>query len=208
MFRHETQEDFLATLSAAHLYAKTVTLGPTHWPRTNQVMLRNRRIGCSMSGIAQFVSDPLRGLEALRRWSDAGYNHLKACDEQISERFAVPKSIKLTSIKPSGTVSLLAGATAGLHYPEAAYYIRRVRLSVDAVELWEPLRECGYAWKRNGEREKRRKKERERERERERVNHAMCAVLCCVWSYMLIQVPWYYSPSPASPTPGTWWSLT
>lgn len=38
------------------LYAKTVTLGKTHWPETNRVMLRNRRIGCSMSGIAQFIA--------------------------------------------------------------------------------------------------------------------------------------------------------
>lgn len=40
----------------AYLYAKTVTLGRTHWPATNRVMLRNRRIGCSLSGVAQFVA--------------------------------------------------------------------------------------------------------------------------------------------------------
>lgn len=27
--------------------------GPTHWPKTNAVMLRNRRVGTSMSGLAQ-----------------------------------------------------------------------------------------------------------------------------------------------------------
>jgi ribonucleoside-triphosphate reductase (thioredoxin) len=51
--KHESVEDFLETLKYAFLYAKTVTLGPTHWPKTNAVMLRNRRIGCSMSGLAQ-----------------------------------------------------------------------------------------------------------------------------------------------------------
>lgn len=51
--KHDSLEDFLETLQMAFLYAKTVTLGPSHWPRTNTVMLRNRRIGCSMSGLAQ-----------------------------------------------------------------------------------------------------------------------------------------------------------
>lgn len=45
-----------AGLQFAYLYAKTVTLGRTHWPATNRVMLRNRRIGCSLSGVAQFVA--------------------------------------------------------------------------------------------------------------------------------------------------------
>ena len=39
-----------------HLYAKTVTLGRTHWSETNRVMLRNRRIGCSVSGVIQFIT--------------------------------------------------------------------------------------------------------------------------------------------------------
>jgi ribonucleoside-triphosphate reductase (thioredoxin) len=53
---HEDIADFLETLKYAFLYAKTVTLGTTHWPESNAVMLRNRRIGTSMSGIAQFIS--------------------------------------------------------------------------------------------------------------------------------------------------------
>ena len=48
---HESIDDYLETLRYAFLYAKTVTLGSTHWPQTNRVMLRNRRIGCSMSGV-------------------------------------------------------------------------------------------------------------------------------------------------------------
>ena len=53
----------------------------------------------------------------------------------------VPSSIKTTSVKPSGTVSLLAGATPGVHYPESRFYIRRMRLS-NQSELLEPLQEC------------------------------------------------------------------
>ncbi|RHY38836.1 hypothetical protein DYB30_005158, partial [Aphanomyces astaci] len=110
----------------AYLYAKTVTLGQTHWPITNRVMLRNRRIGCSMSGIAQFITQ--RGLHELKDWCMQGYDAIQAYDKTYSDFLAIPRSIKTTSIKPSGTVSLLAGATPGMHYPESRFYIRRVRL--------------------------------------------------------------------------------
>ena len=64
---HENLDDYIKTLKYAYLYAKTVTLGKTHWPETNRVMLRNRRIGCSVSGIAQFISKP-GGIGRLRCW--------------------------------------------------------------------------------------------------------------------------------------------
>ena len=50
---------------------------------------------------------------------------------------SIPKSIKTTSVKPSGTVSLLAGHS-GLHYPESRFYTRRIRVSKHS-ELLEPM---------------------------------------------------------------------
>jgi ribonucleoside-triphosphate reductase len=67
---HDSLDDFKRTLKFAFLYAKTVTLGQTHWPEVNRVTLRNRRIGCSMSGIAQFIAK--HGIEELRVWCDEG----------------------------------------------------------------------------------------------------------------------------------------
>ena len=138
---HETLEDYISTLRVAFLYAKTVTLGTTHWPETNEIMLRNRRIGTSMSGIAQFISK--HGMEVLREWCEEGYDAIQRFDNEFSDFFCIPKSIKTTSIKPSGTVSLLAGATPGIHYPISRYYIRRVRLSKNS-ELVVPLKQAGY----------------------------------------------------------------
>jgi len=138
---HESIEDYLITLKYAYLYAKTVTLGETHWPDTNRVMLRNRRIGCSMSGVAQFIT--YKGLDTLKEWCTKGYSALERYDEVYSDWLAIPKSIKKTSIKPSGTVSLLAGATPGCHYPESEWYIRRMRLSIHS-DLLEPFRKAGY----------------------------------------------------------------
>jgi len=138
---HESLEDYKRTLKYAYLYAKTVTLGKTHWSETNRVMLRNRRIGCSVSGVAQFVTK--HGLEELKNWLEDGYDTIQEWDKQYSDWLAVPKSIKTTSVKPSGTVSLLVGATPGMHYPESRFYIRRMRLSKHS-ELIEPLKKAGY----------------------------------------------------------------
>ena len=138
---HDSFEDYARTLKYAYLYAKTVTLGGTHWADTNRVMLRNRRIGCSVSGVAQFITKS--GLGELKDWLEDGYDVIKRWDTKYSDWFAVPRSIKTTSVKPSGTVSLLAGATPGLHYPESRFYIRRVRLSKHS-ELIEPMKKAGY----------------------------------------------------------------
>ena len=138
---HDSLDDYKRTLKYAYLYAKTVTLGNTHWPDTNRVMLRNRRIGCSVSGVAQFITE--HGMEELRNWLESGYDTIQSWDCMYSDWFAVPKSIKTTSVKPSGTVSLLVGATPGMHYPESRFYIRRMRLSKHS-ELIEPLKKANY----------------------------------------------------------------
>ena len=138
---HDSLEDYQRTLKYAYLYAKTVTLGKTHWSDTNRVMLRNRRIGCSVSGVAQFITN--RGIHELKDWLEEGYDTIQEWDGVYSDWFAIPKSVKTTSVKPSGTVSLLAGSTPGLHYPESRFYIRRIRLSINS-ELVEPLKKAGY----------------------------------------------------------------
>ena len=77
--RHDDLEDFKRTLKFAFLYAKTVTLLPTHWAPTNAVMQRNRRIGTSISGIANFADN--NGLPVLRQWMDDGYNTVQKYDK-------------------------------------------------------------------------------------------------------------------------------
>jgi ribonucleotide reductase alpha subunit len=139
--RHKTLEDYQRTLKFAYLYAKTVTLGKTHWPETNRVMLRNRRIGCSMSGIAQFIS--MHGINILKNWCEEGFKVIEKWDDIYSDWLAIPKSIKRTSIKPSGSISLVAGATPGIHHPESRFYIRRMRLSKYS-DLVEPLKKANY----------------------------------------------------------------
>lgn len=138
---HENLKDYLETLRYAFLYAKTVTLLPSHWEKTNDVMLRNRRIGTSQSGLQQFVAD--HSISELKEWCNVGYDHLVECDKVFSDLFAVPRSIKITTIKPSGTVSLIAGATPGMHWPISNYYIRRVTLAKNSPYV-QKLRDAKY----------------------------------------------------------------
>jgi intein/homing endonuclease len=139
---HTDADDYMRTLKFAYLYAKTVTLLPTHNPRTNQVTLRNRRIGLSQSGIIQaFAKFGRRAV--LSDFCDAGYNEIRRWDAVYADWLCVQKSIKVTSVKPSGTVSLLVGATPGIHHPEAATYWRRVRLAKDSI-LVQILKDAGY----------------------------------------------------------------
>jgi hypothetical protein len=138
---HENFEDYRRTLHIAYLYAKTVTLVPTHDAQTNAVMLRNRRIGCSMTGIIQAINK--LGYREFFNWCDNAYEYLHELDDEYSGRLAVPRSIKMTSVKPSGTVSLLAGATPGVHWEHAPYYLRRVRIP-DNHALAEMCRNAGY----------------------------------------------------------------
>ncbi len=139
--KHETYEDYLATLKIAYLYGKTVTLANTHWAETNAKMLKNRRIGLSQSGVVQAFNK--FGRRQILKWCDDAYAHVKDLDDEYSNWLCIPKSVRMTSIKPSGTVSLLNGSTPGIHYPEDEYYIRRIRFATDS-QLLPALKEAGY----------------------------------------------------------------
>jgi len=139
--KHEDMEDYLKTLKIAYLYGKTITLSNTHWPETNAKMLKNRRIGLSQSGVIQAFNK--FGRREMYEWCDKAYDFVTQLDLEYSNWLCIPKSIRMTSIKPSGTVSLLNGSTPGIHFPENEYYIRRIRFSKDNKML-EVLKKAGY----------------------------------------------------------------
>jgi ribonucleoside-triphosphate reductase len=140
--RHETKEDFLKTLKFAYLYGKTVTLLPTHWQQTNGIMQRNRRIGTSLTGIASFADE--RGLPTTREWMDEGYEKIRHYDHKYSEWLCVRESIRVTTVKPSGSVSILSGATPGVHWaPGGEYFLRAIRFG-DTDPMLHLFKAAGY----------------------------------------------------------------
>jgi ribonucleoside-triphosphate reductase len=123
-------EEFKRACKYAFLYAKTVTLIPTHWQETNAIMQRNRRIGASFNGAWMFVEQ--RGYGELDKWADEGFDAINYYDKQYSEWLCVRESNRHTTLKPDGTGGLLAGSTPGAHAsPGADYYLRRIRYGSD-----------------------------------------------------------------------------
>jgi len=140
--RHKDQFDYWRTLKFVYLYSKAVTLIPIHDWETHSIVQRNRRIGTSMSGIQQAISR--FGLRDFTHWfCNTGYTVIRNWDAVYSDWLQIPESIRVTAIKPSGTVSLLPGATPGIHLAHSQFYIRRVRIE-DTSTLLGPLTCAGY----------------------------------------------------------------
>lgn len=138
---HYSLEEFIETLKYAYLFAKSVTLVNTHWKITNNVMMKNRRIGISQTGIIDaFVK---HGRKNILDWCDTAYNYLLELDKEYSNWLGVPRSKKLTTVKPSGTVSLLPGVSPGIHYPHSEYYIRRIRISENS-DILDYIKDRGF----------------------------------------------------------------
>ena len=138
--RCTNSDRFYQALRFATFYASTVSILPTHRPETNAVIAKNRRIGVSISGIAQWANN-----ECLvdSEWGDMnytkmtsflreGYKLVKEENANLAEQAGVPVSVRVTTIKPSGSISLLAGCTPGVHYPVSRYAIRRMRIGKDS----------------------------------------------------------------------------
>ncbi len=114
---------------------KAVSALPFLHEETNRIVHKNMRLGLGVTGVCQ-------SLDKLP-WLDECYTELRAFDKEWSKKRDWPESIKLTTVKPSGTLSLLAGSTPGGHPGFAEFYIRRVRMSsTDALVAM--CREHGY----------------------------------------------------------------
>jgi len=143
--RISSKREFARVVKHAYLYAKATTLSSEYMGdmKTRSVMMNNGRIGLSLTGIAQFVEN--NDTETLIDWMDFGYQLVQMWDDYYStDWLGVPKALRTTTVKPSGTVSLLAGVTPGVHYPVAEYYIRRVRVADDSPLVERALKAGFY----------------------------------------------------------------
>jgi len=92
---------------------------------TEDIVHKNMRMGIGVTGYLQATDEQ-------RSWLSDCYNYLRAYDTEYSKGKGFNPSIKLTTVKPSGTLSLLAGVTSGAHPAYSEFYIRRIRMSSDS----------------------------------------------------------------------------
>lgn len=125
-----TPEELPDVLRGATFYASTVALLRSHSAATNEVMARNRRIGVSVSGVADWIDSTsvAHVFDSLNR----GYDVVRAENKRLAREAGVAESIRVTTVKPSGTVSLLAGVSSGVHFPVGGYVLRRMRVAEDS----------------------------------------------------------------------------
>jgi ribonucleoside-triphosphate reductase len=103
---------------------------------TEHIVHKNMRMGIGCTGY-------LQATEEQKSWLDDCYNHLRAYDVEYSAKKGFNTSIKLTTVKPSGTLSLLGHCTAGVHPAYAQYMIRRIRISSES-KLVDLVKKHGY----------------------------------------------------------------
>lgn len=122
-------ECFYKALEYATFYASTVSLLPSHRVETNRIVARNRRIGVSLSGIADYLEQV--GAAELTKRLRQGYKIVRDVNLELAQEAGIPPSIRVTTVKPSGTISQLAGVSSGMHFPTFKYAIRRIRVGAD-----------------------------------------------------------------------------
>lgn len=119
---------WLEACEYACFYSSTVTLLPTHQPSTNAVISRNRRIGV---GIIDFTGwKEQEGLAAVTRALREGYKHIRAINRHLAEEAGIRESVRVTTMKPGGTVPKVAGRTSGAGHPTFHYTLRRINVGV------------------------------------------------------------------------------
>lgn len=131
----ESQKQLIDCAKLLYKTQKAVAALPFLHDETNKIVRKNMRLGLGVTGICQ----SMHKIE----WLDECYEELRRFDKEWSKKMDWPESIKLTTTKPSGTLSLLAGSTPGVHPGYSAFYIRRVRMGSGdkLVSLW---RDHGY----------------------------------------------------------------
>jgi len=131
-----SKEELIDIVKLLYRINKHSLLLDCHHPETNQVVHDNMRMGIGQTGILQADAEQ-------RSWLRDTYTALREYDKDYSKAHNIPPSIKLTTVKPSGTLSLLPGVTPGIHPGYSRYMIRRIRIATDHP-LVQVCREHGY----------------------------------------------------------------
>ena len=131
----ESQAELIECAQLLYKTQKAIAALPFLHDETNAIVHKNMRLGMGVTGICQSINKI--------DWLDKCYEELRKFDKKWSKERGWPESIKLTTVKPSGTLSLLAGSTPGVHPAYSKYYLRTVRMS-SSDSLVQICRDLGY----------------------------------------------------------------
>lgn len=135
--------DWYRQIRNATFYTTTVALLPTHQPMTNAIIRKNRRIGV---GIVDYIGWVARyGVAKIIKVMRTGYGVARQVNQFYAADAGVPESVRVTTIKPGGTMPKLAGCNPGISYPLSEYIIRRKRVSVGS-EMADALIRAGIPY--------------------------------------------------------------
>jgi len=101
----------------------------TRFPYLRKVWQRNteeeRLLGVSLTGIYdhKVMGDEKKAVQ----WLEYLRVVANEANEEYADLLGIPRSVAITAVKPSGTVSQLTDTASGIHPRHAPYYIRRVR---------------------------------------------------------------------------------
>jgi adenosylcobalamin-dependent ribonucleoside-triphosphate reductase len=132
----ESKEELMDLSKLLYKTQKAITTLAYPYAKSQSVIAKNRRLGQGVTGWLQSTEEQLS-------WVSECYEALRDYDKEWSSELGINPSIKLTTVKPSGTLSLLAGVTPGIHPAYSEYYIRRVRMG-SSDPLVNYCREKGY----------------------------------------------------------------
>lgn len=116
---YEELKDVAKTL---YRICKHSLLLKSHQEDTEKIVHENNRMGIGITGFMQ-------ASEEQKSWLSPLYEYIREYDEIYSKENNIKTSVKLTTVKPSGTLSLLAGVTSGCHPGIYQYFIRRIRIA-------------------------------------------------------------------------------
>lgn len=132
-----SQAEFLDILTLLYRINKHSLKLPCHNKDTEAVVHKNMRMGIGLTGYLEITAEQ-------KSWLDEGYLYLRDYDDSYSRIKNWPTSIKLTTMKPSGTLSLLPGVRPGCHgSPAGKFMIRRITIAAEH-SLVDVCREHGY----------------------------------------------------------------
>jgi len=132
----ESLAQMLEVSRLLYMVQKQITRLSYPYEKTSSIVHKNARLGQSITGILQCDEKQIG-------WLSDAYLFLKEYDKAYSAENGWNPSVRLTTVQPSGTLSLLPGVTPGIHPAFAPYYIRRVRFS-SVDPLVDACRRRGY----------------------------------------------------------------